>query len=119
MITRQEFIEQFVHDLHCYATGSYLRETDKEFWEQPFDPQVLPELKALLERFLSDVANLTAGDAVTRAVTLIHDLNAFNRRHADAVIEPEEEEELTTFIQDVLYERGVDEEMLKTLPEFE
>lgn len=119
MTPHQEFIEEFMSTLTDYATGSYLREHEKEFWEQPFPPEALPELRKLLEKFLYDAAALDAEGLLTRAGGLIADLNALNFKYADAIIEPEEERELTAFIHQILTDAGVDEEGLKALPEFE
>ncbi|WJZ02657.1 hypothetical protein [Corynebacterium freiburgense] len=119
MTQHQGFIEEFMSTLTDYATGSYLREHEKEFWEEPFPPGALSELRVLLEKFLYDAAALDAEGLLTRAGGLIADLNALNFKYGDAIIEPEEEHELTEFIHQVLVDAGIDEEGLKTLPEFE
>ena len=50
------FAEDFIADLETYATGSYLRDDEKEHWTQPYDPSALPQLKALIIAFSNKVA---------------------------------------------------------------
>ena len=107
------FAEDFIADLETYATGSYLRDNDKEHWTQPYDPSVLPQLKALISAFSNKVA-MDPDAAVVAAADFIQ-----NHAHGYAVIEHEEENELQGFIRSTLYSAGVEDEALKTLPEFE
>ena len=44
----QPEVDEFIDDLTTFATGSYLQDEDKDLWEEPFDPAVLPDLKKLL-----------------------------------------------------------------------
>ncbi|MCK7674516.1 hypothetical protein [Corynebacterium pygosceleis] len=96
------FVDEFIDDLTTFSTGSYLNEDDKEFWEQPFNPAVLPELREIIDGFLAELDDLpeTPGrEALTVVLTrFITAVETFNARHADAVIEPEEFEELNTLI---------------------
>lgn len=108
-----QFVEEFLADLEAFATGAYLREEDKEFWEQPYDPAAVVELRAILEGFLRGPAT------VARASACIEQLCAMNREYGYAVIEPEEEAELTAFFHRALAAAGVMEEEFKSLPEFE
>ena len=57
--------------------------------------------------------------AVVAAADFIQKVNVFNHAHGYAVIEHEEENELQGFIRSTLYSAGVEDEALKTLPEFE
>ena len=94
------FAEDFIADLETYATGSYLRDDVKEHWTQPYDP-------------------MDPDAAVVAAADFIQKVNDFNHAHGYAVIEHEEENELQGFIRSTLYSAGVEDEALKTLPEFE
>lgn len=112
------FAEDFIADLETYATGSYLRDNEKEHWTQPYDPSVLPQLKALISAFSNKVV-MDPDAAVVAAADFIQKVNDFNHAHGYAVIEHEEENELQGFIRSTLYSAGVEDEALKTLPEFE
>ena len=68
MSIRRDFqsnVDEFIADLTEFATGSYLKEDEREFWDQPFDPAVLPEEPISPNRpaiiFLSLVLALGAG----------------------------------------------------------
>lgn len=121
--TFQPTVDEFISDLHSFATGSYLKPEEREFWDQPFDPAVLPELRDILEKFL-DALDLLAGEptgeTLTKAVqTTIDDLQSFNERNADAVLEPEEQEELTTLMHDACAATGADASAIAELPELD
>ena len=52
MTIRAEFqptVDEFMSNLQSFATGDYLKEEEKEFWEAPFDAAVLPRLRTILE----------------------------------------------------------------------
>ncbi|MCK7660489.1 hypothetical protein [Corynebacterium antarcticum] len=95
-------VDEFIDDLETFATGSYLGKDEKEFWEQPFDPAVLPELRRIIDGFLNELDRLPDppdADAVTAVITrFITAVETFNAHHGDAVIEPEEFEELNSLI---------------------
>ncbi|MCX7543480.1 hypothetical protein OS128_11245 [Corynebacterium sp. P5848] len=95
-------VDEFIDDLETFATGSYLGKDEKEFWEQPFDPAVLPQLRQIIDGFLTELDLLpespdadTLTGVITRFITAVE---TFNARHGDAVIEPEEFEELNSLI---------------------
>ena len=75
MTIRQQFqddVDEFISDLTTFATGSYLRDEDKELWDEPFDPAVLPELKRKIEAFLDALELLgddPDGESLARVVT--------------------------------------------------
>ena len=46
--TYQPQIDEFMSNLESFATGDYLNEDEKEFWDQPFDPIALPSLRTIL-----------------------------------------------------------------------
>lgn len=126
MSIRAEFqptVDEFMSNLTSYATGDYLKEDEKDFWEQPFDPQVLPGLRAILERLLDafdKVPDDPEGDVLAAVVNpFVEELQAFNAKYEDAVIEPEEWEELAALIHDAAAATGADDEALRALPELD
>lgn len=119
----QASVDEFIANLESYATGSYLRENEKEFWEQPFDPAVLPELRSIVEAFLDSLDRLgdePSQEAIHGVVNgFIDRTQAFDDTNAGAVIEPEEENDLNLFIHRALETGGFDEETIASTPEFE
>ncbi|APT92521.1 hypothetical protein CPHO_06030 [Corynebacterium phocae] len=119
----QPTVDEFISNLESFSTGDYLKPEEKEFWDQPFDPKVLPELRKILERMLDGFDQVPAdpdGETLAKAVQRhINELEKFNAKNADAVIEPEEKEELNLLIHDAAAATGADEEALNSLPEFE
>ena len=104
------FVDEFIDDLKTFATGSYLNKDEKEFWEQPFDPAVLPQLRQIIDGFLSDLDRLpetAEHEVVTEVVDrFVTAAEAFNDRHAGAVIEPEEFDELNSLISQAVAAAG-------------
>lgn len=126
MTIRAEFqpqVDEFISNLESFATGSYLKEDEKEFWDQPFDPKVLPALRTILEQLLDELDSLPddpAGPTLVAAVTpYIDKLRAFNRANEDAVLEPEEKADLTSLVYSAAAASGAEEEALNQLPEFD
>ena len=119
----QASVDEFIANLESYATGSYLRENEKEFWEQPFDPAVLPELRSIVEAFLDSLDRLgdePSQEAIHGVVNgFIDRTQAFDDTNAGAVIEPEEENDLNLFIHRALEAGGFDEETIASTTEFE
>ncbi|MGD7001277.1 hypothetical protein [Corynebacterium halotolerans] len=119
----QPNVDEFISDLESFATGSYLKAEEREFWDQPFDPAVLPEARDILEKFLDALDLLTgepAGETLAKIVqTTIDDLNSFNGRNEDAVLEPEEKAELNTLFRDACAATGADDAALAELPELD
>ena len=119
----QPEVDEFIDDLTTFATGSYLQDEDKELWEEPFDPAVLPDLKKLLEMFL-DALDLLGddpeGDALVKVVAPFYEnLEAFNEKHANAVLEPEEKADIETLVFRAAAATGATDEALNELPELE
>ena len=119
----QPEVDEFIDDLTTFATGSYLQDEDKELWEEPFDPAVLPDLKKLLEMFL-DALDLLGddpeGDALVQVVAPFYEnLEAFNEKHANAVLEPEEKADIETLVFRAAAATGATDEALNELPELE
>lgn len=126
MTIRAEFqptVDEFLSTLRSFATGDYLRPEEKEFWDQPFDPAVLPELQEILEKFLDALDVLpddpTADMLVKVVQVTVDSLVAFNERNHDAVLEPEETAELNELIHDASAATGADDEALSELPEID
>lgn len=126
MTIRTQFqtdVDEFISDLREFASGSYLREEEREFWDQPFDPAVLPQLQEILEAFLDGLDALPEGaevDAVNQLVgTTITAIDEFNAQHADAVVEPEEREELNALFRKAVAASAASNEALSSLPELE
>ncbi|OFK65469.1 MULTISPECIES: hypothetical protein [Corynebacterium] len=126
MTIRAEFqptVDEFMSNLESFATGDYLKEEEKEFWEAPFDATVLPDLRNILESFLDDLDKLPddpEGGLLSAAVRpSVEKLAAFNRKNADAVLEPEEKEELTELIHSASAATGADDDALGQLPELD
>jgi len=119
----QPEVDEFIDDLTTFATGSYLQDEDKDLWEEPFDPAVLPDLKKLLEMFL-DALDLLGddpeGDALVKVVAPFYEnLEAFNEKHANAVLEPEEKADIETLVFRAAAATGATDEALNELPELE
>ena len=119
----QAGIDEFIANLESYATGSYLKEEEKTYWDQPFDPEVLPELRTILEEFIDSLDRLgdsPSEEAINGVVGAFLDkAEAFDRKHDGAVIEPEEENDLNIFIHRALEAGGFDEEIVNNAPFFE
>ncbi|MDR7329351.1 hypothetical protein [Corynebacterium guangdongense] len=126
MTIRSDFqsdVDQFIATLTEFATGSYLQEGETEFWEAPFDAKALPELKSILEKMLDALELLPDdpdGEALATVVNASVDrLRAFNSRHEDAILEPEEWEEIQELIVAAAGATGADDEALAELPSFD
>ena len=119
----QADVDEFIDDLRTFATGSYLNDSDKELWEQPFDPAALPELKKLIEMFLAAVDLVEPAPDATRLNALVvpfyDNLEAFNAQHEYAILEPEEKAELEDLVRRAAIAIGAEDEAVGELPEFE
>lgn len=119
----QPEVDEFIDDLTTFATGSYLQDEDKDLWEEPFDPAVLPDLKRILEMFL-DALDLLGddpeGEALVKVVAPLYaNLDEFNEQHAGSVLEPEEKADIETLVFRAAAATGATDEALHELPEFE
>lgn len=126
MTIRAEFqptVDEFISTLHSFATGDYLKPDEREFWDEPFDPKVLPELKAILEKLLDALDVLPADPSADTLVKVVQgtvdELADFNTKNNGAVLEPEEMAELNELIHDASAATGADDEALAELPEID
>lgn len=119
----QPNVDEFISDLKSFATGDYLKEEEKEFWEAPFDANVLPELRGHLEQMLDGLDALPDDPDGPQLVTVlsktVRKLADFNRAQQDAVLEPEEKEELSELIYNASAATGADDEALSQIPELD
>lgn len=121
--TFQPSVDEFISTLEEFATGSYLKEDEKEFWDEPFDVKALPDLRFILENYLDSLDKLgeaTDLDAVNAsAQSTLDELEKFNTKHHGAVVEPEEKEEITKLMFDAAKQTGADDLSAEAFPEFE
>lgn len=112
--TYQPQIDEFLSNLESFATGDYLNEEEKEFWDQPFDPKALPALRTILERLFDAFDAIpddpTGSQLKGAVVPFLDELEAFNRKNEDAIIEPEEKQELNELIAQAAADTGADDE---------
>ncbi|MDO4760429.1 MAG: hypothetical protein Q4A31_00710 [Corynebacterium sp.] len=116
----REAVKEFIADLHTFATGAYLRESERAFWDAPFDEHALPELESLLLGQIDTIESFSSyadSEAVIANTRGFYDqLAAFNEKYACAVIEPEEEADIHTLLCSWWQIRGVETEIIATLP---
>lgn len=121
--TYQPQIDEFMSNLESFATGDYLNEDEKEFWDQPFDPKQLPTLRNIIERLFDAFDAIpddpTGSQLKSSVAPFLEELEAFNRKNEDAIIEPEEKQELNELIAQAAAETGADDEALNELPELD
>ncbi|MBZ8177789.1 hypothetical protein GP475_05955 [Corynebacterium poyangense] len=119
----QPTVDEFISDLTTFATGSYLREEEKTHWDQPFDPAAIPLVRSALEEYLSSLESLAGRpdvDAICGAInTAVNKLVRINEDYANAIIEPEEIEQLNDFFKNSALEAGLDSDALGQLPLFD
>lgn len=121
--TFQPTVNEFITTLKEFATGSYLKADEKEFWDEPFDVKALPELRTILEKYLDNLDAMGEGpdqDTLTTAAqNTLDELEKFNTKYHGAVVEPEEKEEIAELLFDAAKLTGADDLSLESFPEFE
>lgn len=121
--TFQPKVDEFIDTLEELASGSYLKEDEKDLWDEPFDAKVLPALKAILEKYLDSLDKLGADsdqDALNAvAQGTLDELDKFNTKNHDAVIEPEEKQEITELLFDAAKLASAEDLSMDAFPEFE
>ncbi|MDK8471169.1 hypothetical protein [Corynebacterium accolens] len=119
----QPTVDEFIADLKSFATGDYLKDEEKEFWEAPFNAAVLPELKGHLEQMLDGLDGLPddpdGGQLAAVLNKTVKKLTTFNRKQHDAVVEPEEKEEIAELMYNASAATGADDEALSQIPELD
>lgn len=119
----QPRIDEYISDLETFATGAYLREGETDSWEAPYDASALGELRGILEDFLDRLDRVPddpEADLLEPVVArTLEELTTFNSKHADAVLEPEEFDELNELIADAAAATGATDETLTALPVLE
>lgn len=121
--TFQPSVDEFISTLEEFATGSYLKDDEKDFWDAPFDAKVLPDLRKILESYLDSLDNVGEApelDAVNSiAQNTLDELEKFNTKHHGAVVEPEEKEEISQLMFDAAKLTGASDLSEEAFPEFE
>lgn len=125
-------IVSFTDNLTVFATGGYLREEEREFWQEPFDPVVIPQLRALLVHHSEAAVKLsrrlgipptdlsTAELEFTQSIFQLYDeLDQLNERCFGAVIEPEEEAEIEEILHQLWARCGIIPTVASAIPSFE
>lgn len=126
-----ELIAEFVANLSCFATGSYLRDYEKELWEPPFDAAAIPRMQALLDQYVQTVSN-RADELIRENIPedvhqeftaglfgLYYDLAQLNSQYHDAVLEVEEEKDIEEILSQLWMSLGIIPAVFSTLPTFE
>lgn len=96
-------VDEFIADLEEFAAGSYLKESERANWDEPFDPAVLPRLRGLLLAFLPRLEQATEEDRAVAELTGFYTaLGELNEETFDALIEPEELASIEGWIEEIL-----------------
>lgn len=98
----------FVENLSAMATGSYLRDEDREFWEPPYPESVVSEAAEILQRLVAGVRADPTGEVVLQVMAAHDALRALSDRHDGAVYEEEEFADFRTLITLLCEEVGAD-----------
>lgn len=116
-------VDQYVERLREFAEGEYLRPEERERWDQPFDPVVLPDSRRILLQLVAqlDEAPRPASTADLEPIfrAAVARLQDFNEAHASAVLEPEEYAELNELFARMAKACGMADEELGELPQLE
>ncbi|WP_075726174.1 hypothetical protein [Corynebacterium aquilae] len=117
------FIGEFISDLTTFANGSYLKDEEKQDWDQPFDTDAIAEVERTLTGLVDAAEELTspvAAPTVSKLIgAAIDELGRINAVFGDAVIEPEEEQELADFFTSLARHLGLSDSECANLPTFE
>ncbi len=99
---------EFIDNLSAMATGSYLREEDREFWDAPFPESAVAEAAEILHRLISGARSEPAGEVVLQVMSAHDALQALSDRHGGAVYEDEEYEDFRDLVTVLCEEIGAD-----------
>lgn len=130
--------DSFLENLHAMATGSYLRDEDKEFWDAPYPESVVEQVRAIIDSLILATSNIskvnpadlkaaaassgisTEGDedspapsletmATIAAVTpAVEELLKLSSQHDGAVMEDEEVEDFQALVRALAAQAGAD-----------
>ncbi|MFP7365760.1 hypothetical protein SFC07_08325 [Corynebacterium callunae] len=121
--TFQPTVDEFISTLEEFATGSYLQDDEKEFWDEPFDAKVLPDLRKILERYLDALDKVGEAPELDEVNSIaqktLDEVEKFNTKHHGAVVEPEEKEEISQLMFDAAKLTGANDLSEEGFPEFE
>ena len=131
--------DEFLDNLRQMATGSYLRDEDREFWEAPYPESAVDEAQQIVDGMLQAAQTVAAGDeaelkkiaatlnlqnsdesadeqpnATTLAVTAVviqhvTKLKELSARHEDALLEDEEIKDLLTLVEKLAVDLDADD----------
>ena len=131
--------EEFIDNLRQMATGSYLRDKDREFWEAPYPESAVDEAEGIIDGMLQAAQSVAASDeaelnkiaatlqlqntedsaeeqpnATTLAITTvitqhISKLKELSARHEDALLEDEEIKDLLALVEKLAVDLDADE----------
>lgn len=90
-------IADFLDTLTGLATGSYLREEEREHWDPPYPPEVVGAAEEIFHQLTAEIQR----EPAEISLAVISAYNAFstlNERHGRALIEKEEEDDLRAII---------------------
>ncbi|MBP3087620.1 hypothetical protein EML15_00425 [Corynebacterium sp. sy017] len=121
--TFQPRIDEFIEFLSDFGSGTYVRDAEVPTWSQPFDVSALPELKALIERYvLSLDHHCETDESLTQHISEFYQqLMLFNERRCPEapIVEDEEIADLEVIIHDALRHLGVSSERISAIPSWE
>ncbi|WP_026162225.1 hypothetical protein [Corynebacterium ulceribovis] len=110
----QPELDEFIDNLNTYATGSYLREDERELWDEPFDPAAVPQVAEVLTNYLDALDKL--GESGTEETVLAvmdsftEKLNEVNARFEDAVIDDDERADIVALMTSAAHAAGLSSE---------
>lgn len=117
----QPRIDEFVADLRTFATGAYLRDSERELWDPPFEAHAAEEVGGVLEGLADGLDHLgtsaSSKQIAARITDAITELLKINSAHLDAILEPEEFVEINRLFSDMGRAAGADPGI--TLPQLE
>ena len=92
---------EFLDNLRQMATGSYLRDEDREFWEAPYPESAVDEAQQIVDGMLQAAQTVAAGDEA--------ELKELSARHEDALLEDEEIKDLLALVEKLAVDLDADE----------
>lgn len=139
--------EEFLDNLRQMATGSYLRDEDREFWEAPYPESAVDDAQAIVDGMLQAAQSVASSNeaelrkvaaslhlqnteesadeqptATTLAITAvinqhIEKLKELSARHDDALLEDEEIKDLLALVEKLAVDLDADDMFVATQAE--